>query len=142
MSSSATVSASCSDSNFKSALQRVKFELASRFDLHDLGPATSILGMEIARDVPFPLSQPGYIESILEDFAMSDCNPSAMPIDEGLKLSVRISPSHPEEKADMKRAPYRVLIGKLLYLEVATRPDISYVVGVLFRFVENPGQDH
>ena len=40
----------------------------------------------------------------------------------------------------MKRVLYRDLIGKLLYLEVATRPDIVYVVGVLWRFV--PGKDH
>jgi len=42
----------------------------------------------------------------------------------------------------MKAVPYRKLVGKLLYLAVATRPDIAYVVGVLCRFVENPGEAH
>jgi len=42
----------------------------------------------------------------------------------------------------MKAIPYRELIGKLLYLAIATRPDIAYVVGVLCRFVENPGLLH
>jgi hypothetical protein len=88
------------------------------------------------------LSQLGYIESILDDFSMSDCNPSSTPMDEGQKLSVRMSLSTPEEKAEMARVPYCELIGKLLYLAVATRPDIAYVVGVLCRFVENPGREH
>jgi hypothetical protein len=42
----------------------------------------------------------------------------------------------------MKPYPYRELVGKPLYLAVATRPDIAYVVGVLCRFVENPGMDY
>ena len=42
----------------------------------------------------------------------------------------------------MKRAPYPKLIGKLLYLAVATRLDIAHVIGGLCRFVENPGREH
>ena len=53
-----------------------------------------------------------------------------------------MSPSTPEGVAEMKWVPYRKLIGKLLYLAVATCPDIAYVIGVLCRFVENPGHDH
>jgi len=34
------------------------------------------------------------------------------------------------------------LVGKLLYLAIATRPDIAYIIGVLCRFVENPGMAH
>ena len=85
------------------------------------------------------LSQPGYIESILDNFAMRDYNPSSMSMDEGLKLSVQMSPNTPEEK---KRMPYRELIGKLLYLTEATRHDIAYVFGALCHFLENPGKDH
>ena len=42
----------------------------------------------------------------------------------------------------MRSIPYRELIGKFLYLAVATRPDVTYAVGALCRFVENPGLDH
>jgi hypothetical protein len=132
-------------SNSKAAIRRVKAELSSHFKLHDQGPATSILGMKIERDRvarTISLSQPRYTKSILEAFGMSDCNPALTPMEDNLKLSVKMSPSSPEDIAIMKPFPYRELIGKLLYLAIATRPDIAYAVGVLCRFVENPGLEH
>jgi len=132
-------------SNSRDTLQLVKTELGSHFKLHDQGPATSILGMKISHDRAtrmICLSQPGYIRSILEDFHMADCNPTLTPMDEHLKLSVSMSPRMPEEKLGMRVVPYRELVSKLLYLAIATRPDITYTVGVLCQFMENPGQDH
>ena len=73
---------------------------------------------------------------------MSDCNPALTPMEENLKLSVKMLPETPEDWERMKPIPYQELIGKLLYLAIATRPDIAYAVGVLCRFVENPGPDH
>ena len=37
---------------------------------------------------------------------------------------------------------YSQIIGSLMYLASATRPDISYAVSKLSRFVSNPGDDH
>ena len=132
-------------SNSKAALRAVKAELGSHFKLHDLGPTSSILGMKLVRDRAarsISLSQPGYIESILEHFQMADCNPVQTPMEENIKLSSSMSPSSVEERLAMKNIPYRELVGKLLYLAIATRPDIAYAVGVLCRFVENPGPAH
>ena len=63
-------------------------------------------------------------------------------MDENIKLSVHMSPTDSEGKALMAKVPYRELIRKLIYLAVATRPDISYAIGVLCHFVENPGPEH
>jgi len=63
-------------------------------------------------------------------------------MEENLKLSMKMSPVTPEDRLSMKTVPYHELVGKLLYLTVATRPDIAYTVGVLCRFVENPGPAH
>ena len=42
----------------------------------------------------------------------------------------------------MASMSYHELVGTLLCRTMATRPNISYTVGVLCRFVENPGPLH
>ena len=42
----------------------------------------------------------------------------------------------------MRTVPYSQLVGALMYLAVATRPDIAHLVGVLARFSANPGPAH
>ena len=42
----------------------------------------------------------------------------------------------------MAKVPYAALVGALMYLAVATRPDIAHAVGVCARFSSNPGRAH
>lgn len=42
----------------------------------------------------------------------------------------------------MSKVPYANAIGSLMYAMVYTRPDISHVVGVVSRYMHNPGKDH
>lgn len=44
-----------------------------------------------------------------------------------------------EEKKMMDRFPYASLVGSSIFAMVCTRPDIAYSVGVLSRFMANPG---
>lgn len=67
---------------------------------------------------------------------MADYNPTLMPMEEHLTLSVSMSPRTPEEKLGMRAVPYQELIGKLLSLAIATRPNTAYAVSVLCRFME------
>jgi len=53
-----------------------------------------------------------------------------------------MSPTTPEEIEEMHSVPYLQAVGSLMYLATATRPDISYAVGVLARFSKNPGMTH
>ena len=64
-------------------------------------------------------------------FFTEDCKPSHSPFQSGVKLSV--SCTSPEVDATL----YRQLVGKLLYL-THTRPDLSFVVGLVARFMQNP----
>ena len=42
----------------------------------------------------------------------------------------------------MQRIPYASAIGSLMYAQVCTRPNIAYIVGLLGRYLSNPGKDH
>ena len=42
----------------------------------------------------------------------------------------------------MPRVPYSSTFDKLMYLMVCTRPDIAHAVGVVSRYMKNPGKEH
>ena len=42
----------------------------------------------------------------------------------------------------MSRVPYANAIGIMMYLMVCTRPNISHAIGVVSRYMENPGKEH
>ncbi|KAJ3474806.1 hypothetical protein NLI96_g12247 [Meripilus lineatus] len=88
------------------------------------------------------LSQKHYVEDILERFHMSDCKPVGTPMEPGLRLSASQCPATDEDKQAMASVPYINAVGALMYLAIATRPDISFAVSVLSRFNSNPGPDH
>jgi len=52
-----------------------------------------------------------------------------------------MSPQTPAD-VEMKDKPYMRAVGKLNWLALATRPDISYTVSQLARFNSNPGPQH
>jgi len=72
---------------------------------------------------------------VLEQFGMSDCNATRIPMDPGMKLDA----DKQGERTDATR--YRRIIGCLRYL-LHTRPDMSYSVGVASRFMEKPTVKH
>lgn len=129
----------------RAKINSVVAELQQHFKLRILGDTSFLLGVEIARDRingTTTLSQRQYALDVLERFDMADCNGVLTPMEPGLKLSKSQSPSAPEEVAEMRNVPYLQAIGSLLYLAIATRPDISFAVGVLARFASNPGVAH
>ena len=42
----------------------------------------------------------------------------------------------------MSRVPYSSAVGSLMYAMVCTRPDIAHAVGVVRRYMNNPGKEH
>ena len=88
------------------------------------------------------VSQDRYIYEILDRFHMTDCKPASTPFPTGTVLTKEMAPANDEEKMEMKKKPYQELIGSLMYLTTSTRPDLAYSVGVLCRFMSNPGIQH
>ena len=42
----------------------------------------------------------------------------------------------------MQKIPYTSAVVSLMYAQVRTRLDIAYIVGMLGRYLSNPGMDH
>ena len=82
------------------------------------------------------------IERVLRQFNFENCRPSGTPLPAGTVLTSEFCASDDNERAKMSLLPYRELVGSLLYLANTTRPDISFAVGMLSRYMENPGVSH
>ena len=66
---------------------------------------------------------------------MTNCKPISTPIEPNVKMCAH-------EGKDLEDATmYRQLVGSLIYLTL-TRPDISYAVGVMSRYMQNPKKPH
>ncbi|KAL6911448.1 hypothetical protein ACP4OV_000253 [Aristida adscensionis] len=106
------------------------------FRMSDLGVLSYYLGIEVKqgqRDIK--LSQRAYAVKLLEKAGMSGCNPCSTPMETRLKLSKQgTSPA-------VDSTTYRSLIGSLRYL-LHMRPDLTFSVGHLSRFMEEPRQEH
>jgi hypothetical protein len=66
---------------------------------------------------------------------MVDCNPLSTPMEQNLKLTSK------EGNEFEDATKYRQLVGSLIYL-TTTRLDISFVVGILSRFMQKPCEGH
>jgi hypothetical protein len=113
--------------------------LGTRFKSRMMGVPTYFLGMNVCYDREkglVQLSQQTYIEAIVEKFGFGELLPRSLPMGHGLVLE-RIMPNN-----DNKVGKFGSLIGALLFLAVCTRPDISFSVEVLSRFVSCSTSEH
>ncbi|KAK0594571.1 hypothetical protein LWI29_027750 [Acer saccharum] len=100
-------------------INNLKKQLSSEFEMKDLGAAKQILGMRISRN-----EQKGTLK-------LSQA-----------ELSKEQSPKTKVEKDFMAKVSYASAIGSLMYAMTCTRPDISHAVGVVSRYMSNPGKPH
>lgn len=117
----------------------MKKQLSKEFKMKDLGILNFCLGIEFdCKEEQITLSQKKYILDLLRKFKMLECKPVQTPIEIGRKLT------KPEKVSEdiLKRYPYRSLIGSLMYLSVATRPDIAYAVNSLSQYNNCYREEH
>ncbi|KAM0065667.1 putative RNA-directed DNA polymerase [Helianthus debilis subsp. tardiflorus] len=117
-------------------IEQLKKNLCIRFNMKDLGILKHFLGLELCyRSDGMILHQQKYSIELLSKFGLNSCKPAITPMDCNLQLSA-------EEGKDLEDATmYRKIVGSLIYLTI-TRPDISYAVGVLSRFMQRPKKPH
>ena len=119
--------------------------MSKTFAMKDLGAAKQILGMRILRDrknKKLWLSQEKYIEKVPERFNMGSSKPVSTQLAGHFKLSSKQCPTSEKDKEEMKKVPYALSVDSLMYAMVCTRPDIAHAIGVVSRFLSNPGKEH
>eukprot|EP00253_Pinus_taeda_P028590 PITA_28590 len=120
----------------ESYIASIKKELGKSFEMTDLGYVHYYIGIEVTQhSKSIFLSQKKYIGDLLNRFGMIECNPLTTPMEQNLKLTSF------EGKEFEDTTKYRQLVGSLNYL-TTTRPDISFTVGILSRFMKNPCEGH
>jgi hypothetical protein len=128
-----------------SLLLETKRFLSSNFDMKDLGEASFVLGIKIHRDRRkgvLRLSQKAYLEKVIKKFSMHACNPTPAPIVKGDKYGSFQSLRNQYEIDQMKSVSYASAVRSLMYAQVCTRTDLTFVTGMLDRYQKNPGVSH
>ncbi|CAM8943858.1 unnamed protein product [Rhodiola kirilowii] len=127
------------------AINDLKFQLNTNFEMKDLGSAKRIIGMQIKRirkNNQLFLSQSYYLAKVVETFEMDKAKLVLTPVAGHFKLSKDQEPQNKEEKTYMERVPYSNAVGCLMYAMVCTRPDLAHGVSLVSRHMANPGKCH
>ena len=124
------------------AVDRLKDQIAKRYEVTDLGNIESYLGIRILRDrsnKSLTIDQSRYIKDILDRFGMTDANPNHTPLPAGADVHL-IKYDGQASQSEIKH--YQSLIGSLLYVQIGTRPDLSFAVSRLAQYASNPSAQH
>uniref|UniRef100_A0A5S6QJJ9 Reverse transcriptase Ty1/copia-type domain-containing protein n=1 Tax=Trichuris muris TaxID=70415 RepID=A0A5S6QJJ9_TRIMR len=120
-------------SNDLTWIRTIKTELAKQFKLRDLERINYALGIKFTqneKEGTITMTQRPYVMELLKRFGMLDCKPAPTPMTPSGKLAKPIKVNEKE----MANFPYQMLVGSMMYLAVATRPDIAYAVSFLSQF--------
>ena len=115
--------------------------LKTKWEISKLREPKYVLGIAISCDhhnSTISLSQTSKIDQLVEEFGQKDAHPVNTPMVSGLQLRRpdKNDPT-PSEVSDWnERTLYRSLVGTLMYISVATCPDISYTVSCLSSFLD------
>lgn len=108
-------------------------QLRNEFKVKELGEVKNYLGLEITRKKDrMEIRQSEMIHKLLVKFNMQDCKKVNTP------MEVNYSADTDSEVIDV---PFKELVGSLLYISTNSRPDITFAVCYLSRFLDKPTED-
>ncbi|CAI7859209.1 unnamed protein product [Closterium sp. NIES-53] len=114
------------------ALALVKAELQERHTCTDLGELRSYLGLQITRDRArrtITLIESHIVQQVLQRFGFWWSSPqTTLPTGQSLSAP-------PSDESVEPSGPYGELVGCLVYLMTCTRPDLTYPLSLLARYV-------
>ena len=110
--------------------------MQAEFKISMIGELTHFLELQICQqDSGIFISQSKYAKNLVKKFGLESASSVRTPISPNVKLIVDLLGK------SVNSSLYRNMIGSLLYL-TASRPDISYSVGVCARYQANPKESH
>jgi len=115
-------------------IKEVKDFRSNNFEMKDLEEAYVILNIKLLREGNggVILVQSHYMEKILSRFGYSDCQSAPAPYDASVLL-------RKNRRIARDQLRFSQIIGSLMCLASATRPDISFAVSKHSWFMSNPG---
>ena len=116
-------------------------DIRKAFNVPNAGKLVSFLGMKIQRDIEARrlfFSQESSVEVLLERAKLSDCNPVSTPCVSGAVFTREDCPPLPNASS----TEFRGLIALANFISCWSRPDITFVVNKLCKFMSNPGEAH
>ena len=122
--------------NDEGMFRTFKQSIMKEFEMTDLGKMKYFLGIEVTQSAGgIFICQKKYAREVLERFRMDDCNPVQVPIIPGTKLT------RDGEGEKIDSTYYKQMIGSLMYM-TTIRPDLTYAVSLISRFMEAPTELH
>ena len=120
--------------------------ILSTYDAKDMGEIRFLLGMLIEYDRKnrtLDISQTAYVERLLTKFRMDNCKPASTPIVDAMSMVILNKDTTSQKRLSRElHSSYRSGVGGLLYLARCTRPDISFAISFLSRFLSDPFYCH
>ncbi|CAA7051989.1 unnamed protein product [Microthlaspi erraticum] len=110
--------------------------MTKEFKMSMVGELKYFLGLQVNQtEKGIFISQSTYAKNLLVKFGLDKCKEARTP----MSTTTKIGKDEQGEDVDVKL--YRGMIGSLLYL-TASRPDLSFSVGVLCSYQAKPKQSH
>ena len=121
-----------------SEVTRFESIMQNTFTTKLLGDVSLLLGIVISRDEDgnYTMHQKPYIDRMVERFHLENANPLPHPI-----FGEHLQKRKPDEEVVHDLNLYQQLVGSLLYSR-HTRPEISYALGQLARFMQDASVVH
>ena len=120
--------------------------LSVRLHIVDLGACSKFLNILILRDQPnrrLWLSSRVYIAELLDEWNLASCRTTSTPFPTNFADLPSAVPTSLPSISDADLVPqYQRLVGCLLYLAIATRPDLSYYAMWLGQYNATPTRNH
>nr|GFB99931.1 hypothetical protein [Tanacetum cinerariifolium] len=83
-----------------------------------------------------------YINKILKKYNMHNSKKGYLPMEVKHDLTNELCASTPKEVAYIKKVPYALAVGSIMYAVRCTRLDVAFAQNLLSRYQQNPGKLH